>query len=1693
GLRSTTTQAYARVAVDGPWPGIDLVHYGTGGALEHDFLVAPGADPSQIRLRLEGGDGERPQLQADGALGLRTGNGLFRLERPVAYQDLASGRVPVPASYRLSPSGVVTIATAGHDPAYPLVIDPILRFSGFVGGNDRDTVNAVAVDRDGAVVLTGYTASADFPAGPSGGPSSDAFVTKLTGDGSALVYTTILSSTFNDAGNSVAVDPWGNAVVVGRSSSAGFPIAGGPLNGGTYGGSGDGFIARIAPGGGLLYSAYIGGTGSDEALGVAVDFVGDAYVVGATSSADFVTVAGSHDLTLGGPGDAFLTKVRMLPGQNYVYSTYLGGAGTDQAYGVALAPGGRAPFVTGGTDGSFPVTTGQTVYGGGLSDAFVASFGSGGALLAATYYGGSGTDQGLAITLGRQGDPRVVGYTTSADLPLASAVQSTLGGSQDAFVLSLPPGLAGRFIATYFGGTGFDEASAVATDPSNGIVFAGSTDGLTPTADAIQTTFGGGLTDAFLAIIGYPAGGGIQGPSGIAPVVLHATYLGGTGDDTALALAIDPQRHTILAGETRSPNFPSTPGVFDATCGSDGLCNGIWDGFVTKIGASRPCPNTSFTGPDAVGISHPPLSAIAAGDLGTPDGFDDLVVTTQQSGSPGVIALENSTVATFSGLFSSVPGGASSVALGDLNGDGRLDLVVGRDGSGQYRSYSYQNGGPFTQLSEGPLRAGVSSLALGDVNGDGVLDLVYGHNAGYTVALGDGTGGFSGAPFDRTTSAPPGKVGFVDSNQDGRLDIVAVLPGLDLIEVALGLGSGLFSAPTGIATAAGDQPRTFATGDLDRDGWTDLLVGNLGAATQVTVYLSDQTGSFVAGTQVTGLPAGVTGLVITDFHRDDLLDFNAVSTSTDRVWGCRGDGAGGFPGCGFKVQSYGLPAGIAAGDFNGDGTLEFAIASADGDVRTEKNACASIAITPPAFTIGVGMASGTATLSMDPAPLAPVTFDLHYPPAAMGQSQFSGPAQVTIAKDQTSVTFSLNGDVAGAASLLIAEAPASPFLSILAGANVTVGTPPSADLGITLTDSPDPVLIGGNLTYTATVTNAGPDTATSVVVTNAYPAGLVLLSAVPSQGTCTPAGAHVSCALGSIANAGTATVTLVYTVGGSPRVVTNTVTVTSAVADPVSGNDSATTTTNASAPPSANLGVTLTDSPDPVLVGGSITYTATITNAGPDTATGVTLTQLKPAGATLVSAISSQGACTPVPASVTCALGPIANAASATLTMVYTADGPTGSVVDTSTVASGVADPVSGNDSATATTTVSAPAASGAFRVIAGNPLTINVGADAAFQVFNVTVPGQGQIYPSGTSTLADMGVFVRRSGTLFAPDFSIHSDGTATSSIGAYTAWVPVSISNVTGAGTAVSPYQVVVVCDAGTTGLRLTMTVNYVNGDSFFTKTMSFSSASQTAFDAFLGSDFYLANDDSGVPFLEPTSTSPGGQDCGPTPTYTILHIPLTPAQKYSARGYSTVWSEIGAGTLSNVVDAGCRDNGAALQWQSLTAGPSGPAIVDAATSFGAIPSIARFRVDAVTPAQGAPGQSLTVSVTGIGFQAGTQFAFGADITAQAPTILSPTSANVAISIAPGAALGFRDVLGTQSPGGLTSTLTNGFEVTGGGAVAPDLALSKSHGGNFSPGGTGTFTLTATNLGNGPTTGPVTIVDTLPAGLTFVSAAGP
>ena len=310
---------YAKIEYAGVYPGVDVVYYGDQGRLEFDFRVQPGANPGAIRIVFDGKD--RPLVDPNGDLVM----GELRQHKPVAYQVLNGGeRRAVDCRYVVSRNQEVTVAVGEYDRRHALVIDPVLSYATYLGGSVNDAVASVKVDASGNLYVAGFTSSANFPArgaaqGAYAGTNSpllqaqfgDAFVAKLNPSGTAMIYATYLGGSGDDFATSLAIDPSGDAFVVGATQSSNFPTTAGALQK-TYRGftaaddngfynPGDGFVAKLNPAGNqLMYSTYLGGSLNDMAMGIAIDSNGNAVVGGSTESSDFPTTANALARTFRG-------------------------------------------------------------------------------------------------------------------------------------------------------------------------------------------------------------------------------------------------------------------------------------------------------------------------------------------------------------------------------------------------------------------------------------------------------------------------------------------------------------------------------------------------------------------------------------------------------------------------------------------------------------------------------------------------------------------------------------------------------------------------------------------------------------------------------------------------------------------------------------------------------------------------------------------------------------------------------------------------------------------------------------------------------------------------------------------------------------------------------------------------------------------------------------------------------------------------------------------------------------------------------------------------------------------------------------------------------------------------------------------------------------------------------------------------
>ena len=633
----TDVPTYSKVHYSSIYPGVDLLYYGTEGRLEYDFVVSRGADPGAIRLEFEGAV---PVIDKQGDLVLKLGQDEVRFRKPVVYQEAnghSGSRRFVDGRYSLTADHQAAFQLGSYDKNRPLIIDPILVYSTFLGGSSSDGAYGIFVDAAGNAYVTGGAVSNDFPTtvgafqtafgGQNGNCTEapffqcgDVFVTKLNPTATApLVWSTYIGGTSSEVGFGIRADASG-VYVAGQTSSTDFPTTGGAFqtalpNGSTRGG----FITKLNPSGSaLIYSTYLAGSTTDKLRGLAVDSGGNAYLTGGTQSADFPTTPSAFQTALAGASNAFVTKLNAT-GSALAYSTFLGGNTSDAANSITIDSSGDA-YVTGGTTSTtFPTKNPiQAAFAGGgttcpaqhvsiCGDAFVTELDSkGSTLIFSTYLGGKGEDSGVGIALDPAGNIYVSGGTDSTDFPTtAGVVQPTFGGGSvgcttageacgDAFLTKINAAKTAPFVySTYLGGTDDDVAGfGLVIDAAGNVHMAGITgsNDFPVTANAIQPAFGGGTLipncnpgfvcgDAFVAKFSLDAS-----------TLAYSTYLGGGSDDGAGSIVQDTAGNDYVVGVTISDDFPVTPGVVQPTCGTAPFCNdGVGsDAFITKLAVPFP-------------------------------------------------------------------------------------------------------------------------------------------------------------------------------------------------------------------------------------------------------------------------------------------------------------------------------------------------------------------------------------------------------------------------------------------------------------------------------------------------------------------------------------------------------------------------------------------------------------------------------------------------------------------------------------------------------------------------------------------------------------------------------------------------------------------------------------------------------------------------------------------------------------------------------------------------------------------------------------------------------------------------------------------------------------------------------------------------------------------------------------------------
>ena len=613
--------------------GIGLKLKAYGGNVEKVFCVKPGADPELIKVRLSGTNPPRfsfkkggyrmnSQLTKGGDRGLsvnehgelevETELGVIKFTKPIAYQEINGKRVNVDVKYSIlnsenriqehtssstSPTThssshiIYGFKVAGYDKTKDLIIDPLLA-STYLGGLGSDYGYSIAIDSKGNIYVAGYTEASDFPTTTGAYDVSynysDIFVSKLNRDLSQVLASTYLGGSSEDYVRSIAIDSHKNVIyVAGQTLSSAFPTTADAYDT-KKNGSSDAFLVKLSGDlAHLLASTFLGGSSDDYAYSVVSDSSGtNIYVTGRTSSSNFPTTPGAYDTTFDN-GDVFISKFNWNL-TKLLASTYLGGSNNDYGHSIAISTD-RNIYVSGETWSSdFPTSIDayDTSFNGGFGDVFVSKLNWDLThVIASTFLGGSSDDSANSIATDSRGNIYVTGQTESLDFPTTSAAYDTSFHNGDAFVSKLNGNLTTLLASTFLGGADDDVGNSIAISTEGNIYVAGHTGSSDfPTTPGSYSTSKGILFDAFISKL-----------SGDLTRLFASTYLGGNYRDIARSIAMDSGGNVYVTGETRSSNFPTTPGAYDPSYNGDVNTSYNFDAFVSKLDCNLSASTTTAT------------------------------------------------------------------------------------------------------------------------------------------------------------------------------------------------------------------------------------------------------------------------------------------------------------------------------------------------------------------------------------------------------------------------------------------------------------------------------------------------------------------------------------------------------------------------------------------------------------------------------------------------------------------------------------------------------------------------------------------------------------------------------------------------------------------------------------------------------------------------------------------------------------------------------------------------------------------------------------------------------------------------------------------------------------------------------------------------------------------------------------------
>ncbi len=1174
----TGVPAYEKVRYSSVYPGVDLIYYGTQGQLEYDFRVAPGGDPRRIGLRFEGSSSVRLDEQGDLIIGTESGD--VRQLKPVAYQQFGGERRTVAASYTLSEDGRVGFRVDEYDRARPLVIDPVLIYSTYLGGTSFEQGLAVAVDSAGSAYVAGSTGSLDFfgpsPIQNTNGGANDAFVIKLSPDGTSLVYATYLGGGNDDVANAVAVDSAGNAYVAGSTTSDTFPRTQGAWQQSKDGGA-DGFLAKLNPAGtALVYSTFVGGANSDQVFGLDVDANGRAYVTGRTDSPTFRTLS---------PG---------LRGGDAVQKS------TD---GAAHWSPSDAGMTAATVNGFAVVTTNANVLYAATSNGVFKSI-DGGSNWQLTGAGRPSTAPGLTTAVAVDpSNPSVVYAATSFGVS-----KSTDGGNIYEVKSS------GFFIPSI---------TAVVVNPVTPFtVYAGTFFG-------VYKSLNGGET-------------WVEANNGL-----------GNSPPRVTRLALDPSNSSVVYAATTNGIFKTTNAGANWAAINNGL--GSFPPQIQALALDPSNPSTLY-----VSTLTGPVNVFKSTDGGAnwSQGGGINVTVGGQFATPVINALVVD------------PSAPATLYAGTSSGTGVFKSIDG--------------GASWDATNVGLTSKSVFALALAPNNPS-------------TVYAGTGAGGDAFVARFNAAGSQPDYVKFVggSENEEAR-GIVADAAGNAY--VAGTTSSENFPVANALQAASGGFADAFVF-KLDANGNTFLYstyLGGLGTDQARAIDIDAAGNAFVTGS------TNASNFPVVNALKPNFTGFNADAFVT-------------------KLSADG--ASLVYSTYLGGDSIDQGLAIA---VDSAGNACVAGAtssnndfpILNPVAAFGGSTDAFVTKLNAAGSGVIFSTFLGGFSNDQANAVALDGAGGIYVVGNTTSRNFPLVSPLKSTFNNV-----SDAFISKIA---------PSFELSLTMTDAPDPVPFGSDLTYTLAVKNNGELPADGVTLTDTLPVGATLVSTNAGQGSCT-GGAPLTCNLGTLGAGASVNVTIVIK-PPAVRNITNTASVAANAPDPAPTNNTATAQTLVDF---ADLSVVKRAAHDLVAPGSRLNYFLTVKNRDGAAAASVTLTDSLPAGTTFVSCgATGGGVCGNSGNNVTVTFPSLAVGTSETVLLSATLDSSVAggtTVGNTASVNSALPDPLPANNSSTANVTAAVtpilPKANGVIIFASDRAFT---GSTQPTGIYTVNPDGTGEKFLPG-------------------------------------------------------------------------------------------------------------------------------------------------------------------------------------------------------------------------------------------------------------------------------------------------------------------------------------------------------------------------